>query len=148
MEKFWGENVRSTPTFIKNGWIESTESRDLRWKCGCLFTFVGASRGHLCDSTACFTIPADAVGAHLYGACARFVVPGFFYLFIRQVSPPLVDRSSPLLVVYSGFLVVCHAVGGAASRHVDVIAANLSPSSGGQRAGRPGESINPPDYWW
>jgi len=24
MEKFWGENVRSTPTFITSGWIEST----------------------------------------------------------------------------------------------------------------------------
>jgi len=32
-------------------WI-NRESRDLRWRCGCLFTFVGASRGHLCDSTA------------------------------------------------------------------------------------------------
>jgi len=48
MEKFWGENVRSTPTSITS----SRESRDLRWRCGCLFTFVGASRGHLCDSTA------------------------------------------------------------------------------------------------
>ena len=27
MEKFWGENVRSTPTSITSGWIESTESR-------------------------------------------------------------------------------------------------------------------------
>ena len=26
MEKFWGENVRSTPTSIASGWIESTES--------------------------------------------------------------------------------------------------------------------------
>jgi len=26
MEKFWGENVRSTPTSITSGWIESTES--------------------------------------------------------------------------------------------------------------------------
>ena len=26
MEKFWGRNVRSTPTFITSGWIESTES--------------------------------------------------------------------------------------------------------------------------
>jgi len=52
MEKFWGENVRSTPTSITSSWIVSTESRDLRWRCGCLFTFVGTSRGHLCDSTA------------------------------------------------------------------------------------------------
>ena len=52
MEKFWGENVRSTPTSVTSGRIESTESRDLRWRCGCLFTFDGASRGHLCDSTA------------------------------------------------------------------------------------------------
>jgi len=28
------------------------ERRDLRWRCACLFTFVGTSRGHLCDSTA------------------------------------------------------------------------------------------------
>jgi len=27
MEKFWGENVRSTPTSITSGWIKSTESR-------------------------------------------------------------------------------------------------------------------------
>jgi len=26
MEKFWGENVRSTPTSITSGWIESTQS--------------------------------------------------------------------------------------------------------------------------
>jgi len=26
MEKLWGENVHSTPTSIKSGWIESTES--------------------------------------------------------------------------------------------------------------------------
>jgi len=32
-------------------WV-NRESRDLRWRCGCLFTFVGASCGHLCDSTA------------------------------------------------------------------------------------------------
>jgi len=24
MEKFWGENVRSTPTSITSGWFEST----------------------------------------------------------------------------------------------------------------------------
>jgi len=52
MEKFWEENVRSTLTSIAFGWIESTESHVSRWSCGCLFTFVGASRGHLCDSTA------------------------------------------------------------------------------------------------
>ena len=28
------------------------ESHDLKWRCGCLFTYVGALRGHLCDSTA------------------------------------------------------------------------------------------------
>jgi len=32
-------------------WV-NRESRDLRWRCGCLFTFVSASRGHLCDITA------------------------------------------------------------------------------------------------
>ena len=48
MEKFLGENVRSTPTFI-------TESHVILGggvAAGCLFTFVGASRGYLCDSTA------------------------------------------------------------------------------------------------
>jgi len=54
MEKFWGENVRSTPTSITSGWIESTESHMILCGCVavCLFTFVGASRGHLCDNTA------------------------------------------------------------------------------------------------
>jgi len=56
IEKFCGENVRSTPTSIMFGWIESTKSCDLRSRCGCLFTFVGASRGHLCDSIA-FLLP-------------------------------------------------------------------------------------------
>jgi len=55
MEKFWGENILSTPTSILHNvrlnWV-NRESRDLRWSCGCLFTFVGASRGRLCDSTA------------------------------------------------------------------------------------------------
>jgi len=54
MEKFWWENVRSTPTSIHNvrlNWV-NRESRDFRWRCGCLFIFVGASRGNLCNSTA------------------------------------------------------------------------------------------------
>ena len=55
MEKFWGENVRSTPTSITSGWIESssTDSREILggvWLF--MFTFVGASRGHVSDSTA------------------------------------------------------------------------------------------------
>jgi len=49
MEKFWGENVR-----------------------GCLFTFVGASRGHLCDST-----------AFLYYILA---VNSYSYKYVSQVS--------------------------------------------------------------
>jgi len=56
MEKFWEENVRSTSTLITSGWIESTESHVILGggvAVACLFTFVGASRGHLCDSTAC-----------------------------------------------------------------------------------------------
>jgi len=52
MEKLWGENVCSTPTRITSGWIESTESHVISGVAVCLFTFVGASRGHLCDSTA------------------------------------------------------------------------------------------------
>jgi len=51
MEKFWGENVRSAPTSITSDWIESIESHVILGRCGCLFTLVGASRGHLCDST-------------------------------------------------------------------------------------------------
>jgi len=38
MEKFWEENVRSTPSYIHNvrvNWV-NRESRDLRWRCGCL----------------------------------------------------------------------------------------------------------------
>jgi len=55
MEKFWGENVRSTPTSIMSGWIEPTESHvilDGGVAVCCLFTFVGASCGNLCNSTA------------------------------------------------------------------------------------------------
>ena len=55
MEKFWRENVRSTPTSITSGWIESTESHVILGGgvAVCLvFTFVGTSRGHLCNSTA------------------------------------------------------------------------------------------------
>jgi len=36
---------------VRLNWV-NRESRDFRWRCGCLFTFVGASRDHLCDSTA------------------------------------------------------------------------------------------------
>jgi len=39
---------------VRLNWV-NRESRDLRWRCGCLaclFTFIGASRGHVCDSTA------------------------------------------------------------------------------------------------
>jgi len=44
----------SLNTYVHNVrliWV-NRESRDLRWRCGCLFTFVGASRGHVCDNTA------------------------------------------------------------------------------------------------
>ena len=53
---FLGENVRSTPTYVHNvrlNWVKfNRESRDLNWRCGCLFTFVVASSGNLHDSTA------------------------------------------------------------------------------------------------
>ena len=45
-------------TYVHNvqlNWVMfNRESSDLRWRCGCLclFTFVGASHSHLCDSTA------------------------------------------------------------------------------------------------
>jgi len=43
-------------TYVHNiqlNWVNRV-ARDLRWRCGCLFmfTFVCASHGHLCDSTA------------------------------------------------------------------------------------------------
>jgi len=52
MEKFFGKKC-SFNTYVHNvrlNWV-NRESRDLRWRCGCLFTFVGASHGHLCNST-------------------------------------------------------------------------------------------------
>jgi len=60
MEKFGGENVCSAPTSIRLVNCVNQES-PLRWRCGCLFTFVGASCGRLCDSTAflfvlCFSV--------------------------------------------------------------------------------------------
>jgi len=53
MEKFWGRKC-SFSTYVYNVRLNSVnrESRDLRWRRGCLFTFVGTSHGHLCDSTA------------------------------------------------------------------------------------------------
>jgi len=36
---------------VQLNWV-NRESHDLRWRCGCLFTFIGASRSHLCDSAA------------------------------------------------------------------------------------------------
>jgi len=44
-------STRTSITYVRLNWV-NRESRDLKWGCGCLFTFVGASRGHLCDSTA------------------------------------------------------------------------------------------------
>jgi len=35
---------------VRLNWV-NWDSRDLRWRCGCLFTFVSASRGHLYYST-------------------------------------------------------------------------------------------------
>ena len=61
MEKFWGKNVRSAPTSITSVWIESssTESHVILGggeAAGCLFTFVVASRGNLCDCTAFLSV--------------------------------------------------------------------------------------------
>jgi len=39
-EKFWGENVRSTPTSITSGWIESTESHVILGRGVALWLFV------------------------------------------------------------------------------------------------------------
>jgi len=53
MEKFWGENVRSTPTSIMSSWTESTDSHVILGEgVAVLFTFVGTLRGYLCDNTA------------------------------------------------------------------------------------------------
>ena len=60
MRKFWARKCLFN-TYVNNdrlNWVQfNRESRDLRWRCGCFFTgssftFVGASRGHLCDCTA------------------------------------------------------------------------------------------------
>jgi len=58
MEKSWEKHVRSIPASITSSWIESTESHVILGGCVavCLFTFFGASRGHLCDSTACLFV--------------------------------------------------------------------------------------------
>jgi len=48
-------------TYVHNvrlNWV-NRELHDLRW-CGCLFTFVGASRGHLCDHSFLVHNPLDA----------------------------------------------------------------------------------------
>jgi len=60
-EKFWGENVRSTPTSIMSGWIESSSTESHvnlggGVAAGCLFTFVIALRGNLCDCTAFLSV--------------------------------------------------------------------------------------------
>jgi len=50
-------------TYVHNvrlNWV-NRESRDLRWRCGCLFTFVGASRSHLCDSNELLFCPLDRI---------------------------------------------------------------------------------------
>jgi len=65
MEKFWGENVCSIPTSITSGWIESTESHVILGVgmavSACLFTYIGSSRGHLCNNRTClFTLQVAA----------------------------------------------------------------------------------------
>ena len=57
MEKFWGGNVRSTPTSIMSDWIESSSTKchvilSGSLAAGFLFTFVVASRSNVCDSRA------------------------------------------------------------------------------------------------
>jgi len=75
MEKLWGENVRSTPTSITSGWIESTKSHMILgggvagW---CLFTFVGALRGNLCDSTAFLWYKAHVWHRHTDGNAVAY----------------------------------------------------------------------------
>jgi len=80
MEKFW-ERKCSFNTYVHNvqlNWVNQ-ESRDLRWRCGCLFLriFVGASRSYLCARSIvrCWSHPGAAE---------------------VTVQRPNVDRSSPL----------------------------------------------------
>ena len=81
----------SLNTYVHNvrlNWV-NRESRDLRWKCGCLFTFVGASRGHLCDSTAFL----------LYLVRGRTAQRGSVYSIIHLCVTPT-DLYSILTVMY------------------------------------------------
>ena len=58
MEKFWGENVHSSPMSITSSWIQFyQESCDCRWRFGCwLFVYFC----NLCDCTAfLFTVGLD-----------------------------------------------------------------------------------------
>jgi len=96
MEKFWGENVRLAPTSITSEWIESTESRDLRYRCGCLaclFTFVGASGGHVCESTA-FLFWLGLIGALHISFAFVFCVWSFSSIFTLTAVVWLVSLSS------------------------------------------------------
>jgi len=83
METFWRENVRSTPTSITSGWIDSTESHVILGvgvAVCILFTFVGALRGNLCDSTAFLLLLRPRTGAKYCDVCL------FVCLFVRSHS--------------------------------------------------------------
>ena len=90
-DKFWGENVCWTPTSRTSGGIESTESHVILGGgvAVCLFTFVGASRGHVCDSTALL-----------------FILSTFI---CRVVNPPAVMERRTVISMFVG-LCVCLSV--------------------------------------
>jgi len=62
MEKFLGENVRSTPIYAHNvrvNWV-NRESRDLRWRCGCLLLSAHRAVIFAISQLSCFTLRTDS----------------------------------------------------------------------------------------
>jgi len=87
-----------------SGWIESTEShaRDVRWRC--LFTCVGASRGHLCYSTGVLFGAQGMTALHVSASegrlqCVRLLVERYGF-DLNQPSKP--HRLTPLHLCCSG----------------------------------------------
>jgi len=67
-------------TYIHNvrlNWV-NRESRDLKWRCGCLFAFVSTSRGHLYDSTA-FLLSCKPLKYTFWENCVAFLFGVILY---------------------------------------------------------------------
>ena len=82
MEKFWGENVHSTPTSIMSGWIESTESYVILGGGVAFCLLLSAHR------TVIFAIALFSCYSYCWSCVWQFFIKWRWFMFVWLITDP------------------------------------------------------------